>query len=116
MGAQFSQYSDSEDEEDIKNKGEDDIGEIFGTLGKFEKKVEAGTNDTDVYIINKVIDSNKWVCFDEFVHQNGGLLNVPMLYHTDAPLFVIRYWAKLILKIINKLHDVSIILRCLNTK
>jgi hypothetical protein len=39
-----------------------------------------------------------------------------MLYHTDAPLFVIRYWAKLILKIINKLHDVSIILRCLNTK
>ena len=119
MGVQFaSAYSDSDDEEAEKADPNADAekAEIFGTLGKFEKKVEAGTADTDVYIINKVIDSNKWVCFDEFVHQNGGLLNVPMLYHTDAPLYVIRYWAKLILKIISKLHDASIILRCMNTK
>lgn len=53
---------------------------------------------------------------DEFVYQNGGILNIPMFYHTDAPLYIIRHWAKLILQIISKVHDVSIVLRCLNTK
>ena len=43
-------------------------------------------------------------------------MNIPMFYHTDAPLYIIRHWAKLILQIISKVHDVSIVLRCLNTK
>jgi serine/threonine protein kinase len=50
------------------------------------------------------------------VSRNGGILNIPLFYHTDAPLFIIRHWAKIILKIIDKVHDVAIVLRCLNAK
>lgn len=48
--------------------------------------------------------------------RNGGILNIPLFYHTEAPLYIIRHWAKLILQIISKVHDVSVVLRCLNTK
>jgi hypothetical protein len=90
--------------------------DTFELLGTYEKKIGLGVNDKDVYVISRSIDTDKWVCFDDFVHQNGGLLNVPMFYNTDAPLYVIRYWAKLVLQIIHRVHDVSIIMRCLNTR
>jgi hypothetical protein len=47
------------------------------------------------------------------VNKNGGILNIPLFYHTDAPLFIIRHWAKMLLDIIKKVHDVSAVLRCL---
>jgi serine/threonine protein kinase len=50
------------------------------------------------------------------VQKNGGILNIPLFYHTDAPLYIIRHWAKLLLKIIAKVHDVSVVLRSLSTK
>ena len=67
-------------------------------------------------MINKAVDEQEWICLDDFIHKNGGILNIPLFYHTDAPLFIIRHWAKIILKIISKVHDVSVVLRCLNTK
>ncbi len=47
---------------------------------------------------------------------NGGILNIPLFYHTDAPLFIIRHWAQKILQIIHKVHEVSAVLRCLDLK
>jgi len=41
---------------------------------------------------------------------------VPLFYHTDAPLYIIRHWAKLILDLIEKCHDISVVLRSLSTK
>jgi len=50
------------------------------------------------------------------VHKNGGILNIPLFYHTDAPLFIIRHWAQKLLQIISKVHEVSAVLRGLNLK
>lgn len=66
--------------------------------------------------MNKQINEDNWVNLDDFVTKNGGILNIPLFYHTDAPLYIIRHWAKLLLQIIAKVHDVSVVLRCLSTK
>lgn len=89
---------------------------IFNNVGKFEKKIGLSVNEKEVYLVNKAINQKEWINLDEFVTQNGGLLNIPLFYHTDAPLYIIRHWAILILKIISKCHDASIVLRALNTK
>jgi len=49
--------------------------------------------DKDVYVINEQIDPDHWISLAEYVEANGGLLNIPLFYHTNAPLFIIRHWA-----------------------
>lgn len=73
-------------------------------------------NEKEVYVVNKQINDDLWISIDDFVIKNGGILNIPLFYHTDAPLYIVRHWASLMLKIIEKVHDVSVVLRCLNTK
>jgi hypothetical protein len=90
--------------------------DIVMNIGKFEKKIGLSMNEKEIYVINKKIDVDNWINLEDFVHNNGGILNIPLFYHTDAPLFIIRHWAKMILQIIAKVHDVSIVLRCLSTK
>jgi hypothetical protein len=90
--------------------------DIVLNIGKFEKKIGLAMNEKEVYVINKAVNEDTWINLDDFVHENGGILNIPLFYHTDAPLFIVRHWAKIILQIIAKVHDVSIVLRCLNTK
>ena len=90
--------------------------DIVMNIGKFEKKIGLPMNEKEIYVINKKIDVDNWINLEDFVHNNGGILNIPLFYHTDAPLFIIRHWAKMILQIIAKVHDVSIVLRCLSTK
>ena len=109
MGARF-------EEEDEFTPEEQEKMDIIVNLGKFEKKIGLSMNEKEIYVINKRIDENFWINLDDFVHDNGGILNIPLFYHTDAPLFIIRHWAKIILQIIAKVHDVSIVLRLLNTK
>lgn len=105
------------EEQDEYDAMEEDKMDIFMNFGKFEKRVGLAMNDEkEVYIVNKAVDEEEWISIDDFVKKNGGILNIPLFYHTDAPLFIIRHWAKTILKIINKVHDVSIVLRCLSTK
>lgn len=89
---------------------------IFPNLGKFEKKIGLAASDKEIYVVNELIEEDEWISLDEFVERNGGILNIPLFYHTDAPLFIIRYWAQLILEILNKLHDVSVVIRSLNLK
>ena len=110
MGSRF-------EEEDEFTQEEEDAMDVFLNLGKFEKRIGLSMHDEkEIYVVNKTIDEDIWMNLDDFVYRNGGILNIPLFYHTDAPLFIIRHWAKIILKIIDKVHDVSIVLRCLNTK
>ena len=74
------------------------------------------SKDKDVYVINETINSDEWISLFDYVEQNGGLLNIPLFYHTNAPLFIIRYWAQLLFKIVHKLHSMSLVLRTLNLK
>jgi serine/threonine protein kinase len=112
MGARFEE----EDEMDNPNAFAEEDLDIFPNLGKFEKKVGLSVSDKEVFVINKKIDEDSWINLDDFVSKNGGILNIPLFYHTEAPLYIIRHWAKLILQIIQKVHDVSVVLRCLSTR
>ena len=89
---------------------------IFPMIGKFEKKVGLDASDKAIYVVNEQIDEDQWINLDDFVNKNGGILNIPLFYHTDAPLFIIRHWAKMILGIIQRVHDGSAVLRCLNLR
>lgn len=71
--------------------------DVFANIGKFEKKIGLAANDKEIYVINENIDQDQWISLEEFVDRNGGILNIPLFYHTDAPLFIIRYWAKKVL-------------------
>lgn len=99
-------------EEELDPQGMD----IFPNIGKRERRVGPAAGDTEVQVVNELIDGEEWINLDDFVFKNGGILNIPLFYHTDAPLFIIRHWAKMILKIIQKVHDVSVVLRCLHLK
>ena len=78
-----------ENEEEVKEENMD----IFANLGKFEKKIGLAASDKEVYVINEVVNEEEWISLEDFVERNGGILNIPLFYHTDAPLFIIRHWA-----------------------
>jgi len=106
MGAHY------DDEEDLDPERMD----VFPNFGKFEKKIGLAASDKEIFVVNELIDEDKWINLDDFVTKNGGILNIPLFYHTDAPLFIIRHWAKMLLAIIKKVHDVSAVLRCLQLR
>mgnify|MGYP001392223882 CR=1 FL=1 len=81
--------SSFENEEEVKEENMD----IFANLGKFEKKIGLAASDKEVYVINEVVNEEEWISLEDFVERNGGILNIPLFYHTDAPLFTIRHWA-----------------------
>ena len=88
MGAQFE-----EEEENLDTNQMD----IFANIGKFEKKIGLAASDKEIYVVNELIDLDQWISLEDFVDKNGGILNIPLFYHTDAPLFIIRYWAQKVL-------------------
>lgn len=91
MGAQF------QSEEENLNV---DAMDIFPNVGKFEKKIGLAASDKEIYVVNETINEDEWISLEEFTERNGGILNIPLFYHTDAPLFIIRYWAQKLLDII----------------
>ncbi len=107
MGAQF---------EDEVHQLDNSKMDVFANIGKFEKKIGLAASDKEIYVVNENINNDEWICLEDFVHRNGGILNIPLFYHTDAPLFIIRYWAKKVLQIIQKLHEVGVVMRTLNLK
>jgi hypothetical protein len=89
MGARFE-----EDDEMINPDAfNDNELDIFSNIGKFEKKIGLSVNDKEIYVVNKQVNEDDWINLDDFVTQNGGILNIPLFYHTDAPLYIIRHWA-----------------------
>ena len=71
--------------------------DVFPNVGKFEKKIGLAAADKEIYVVNEMVEAEEWISLEEFVGRNGGILNIPVFYHTDAPLFIIRYWAKKVL-------------------
>lgn len=65
----------------------------FKNYGKYEKKLGLEIEDKEVYTISEPIDPELWISFEEFVHNNGGLMNIPLFFRSEAPLYIIRYWA-----------------------
>ena len=51
---------------------EQDKMDIVMNIGKFEKKIGLSVNEKEIYVINKRIDEDVWICIDDFVHSNGG--------------------------------------------
>jgi hypothetical protein len=90
MNCQFDEYEEQQ-KEDENNM------DIFLNIGKFEKKIGLAASDKEVYVVNELINQEEWISLDDFVERNGGILNIPLFYHTDAPLFIIRHWASKIL-------------------
>jgi hypothetical protein len=70
-------------------------------------------SDEEIKVVNELLDPDVWMNLDEFVTKNGGILNIPLFYQTEAPLFIIRHWAKMLLKLIDNVHSYSAVLRCL---
>lgn len=90
--------------------------DVFPNIGKFEKRIGLAASDKEVYVVNEAIDDQEWLSLEDFVFKNGGILNIPLFYHTDAPLFIIRWWASQLLKIMHKIHEVGMVLRTLDLK
>lgn len=101
---------------DDEDELDPEIADIFPMIGKFEKSSGLAASGPEISVVTELINGDQWINLEDFVGKNGGILNIPLFYHTDAPLFIIRHWAQMILKIIEKVHDVSVVLRCLNLK
>jgi hypothetical protein len=74
--------------------------DVLPNVGKRERRIGPDANDIEIQVVNELVNENEWINLDDFVTKNGGILNIPLFYNTDAPLFIIRHWANLILKII----------------
>jgi len=103
MGQQF------EDDEIDERKMD-----VFANVGSLEKKIGLSANDKEIYVVNELVNKDEWISLEDFVQLNGGILNIPLFYHTDAPLFIIRHWAKKLLTIIKKVHEIAVVFRTLD--
>ncbi len=61
----------------------------FKNVGKYEKKLGLEADDKEVYVIDEAIDKEEWISMEDFVQNNGGLLNIPLFYRSEAPLFIV---------------------------
>lgn len=89
MGAQQTHMHGMMETQDL---GQEQV--ITENLGKFEKKIGMSDKDKDVYVVNELTETDEWISLSDYVEQNGGLLNIPLFYHTNAPLYIIRHWAR----------------------
>ena len=81
MGARFEEDNEMHNPDAFK----DEDLEIFSNIGKFEKKIGLSVNEKEIFVVNKQVDEDIWINLDTFVQKNGGILNIPLFYHTDAP-------------------------------
>jgi hypothetical protein len=42
--------------------------DIFPNIGKFEKKIGLSATDKEIWVVNKAVDTDEWICLDDFVH------------------------------------------------
>ena len=52
--------------------------DIIPNIGKSETKVGLTASDTEIRVVNELIDESSWINLDEFVIKNGGILNIPL--------------------------------------
>jgi len=82
----------------------------FKYLAKYEKKVGLDSSEKDVYLINESIDLTKWISLKDLIKENGGLLRIPFLTRTKAVIYIIKYWAQQILKIMLEVQKLGCVL------
>jgi hypothetical protein len=61
----------------------------FENFGKYEKKLGLEADDKEIYVLNESINKGEWISLEEFVENNGGLMNIPLFYKSEAPLYII---------------------------
>jgi len=61
MGARY------EEDENLDMLDEESM-DIFANLGKFEKKIGLSVAEKEVYVVNRLVDDDEWICLDDFVH------------------------------------------------
>ncbi len=72
--------------------------------------------EEEIYIINEKIDNSEFICFDDLLKSNSGLLEIPELSHTDMAFYIVRFWAQKILYILTTLHNMNVSLRYFTLK
>ena len=72
--------------------------------------------EEEIYIINEKIDQNEYMCLDDLLKSNAGLLEIPELSHTDMAFYIVRFWSEKILSILTTLHNMNVTLRYFSLK
>ena len=72
--------------------------------------------EEEIYIINEKIDLNEYMCIDDLLKSNAGLLEIPELSHTDMAFYIVRFWSEKILSILTTLHNMNVTLRYFSLK
>lgn len=67
---------------------------IFENYAIFEKRIGVGAQDKELFVINELINEQKYISFDKLIKENGGLLRIPFLTKTSAITYIIKYWSK----------------------
>lgn len=86
---------------------------MFKNIGFYEKRIGIDTQDKEIYVINEAVDPNKYLSFSDLIYNNGGILRVPFLTKTNAVTYLIKYWGRQILNIINEAHQLGSVLNIL---
>jgi len=82
----------------------------FKYIAKYEKRVGLDSSEKDVYLMNEYIDETKWTSLKDLIRDNGGLLRIPFLTRTKAVIYIIKFWASQILKIMLEVHKLGCVL------
>lgn len=90
---------------------------FFSNIGTFDKKVMLNhKQEEELFFINEKINKEEYICLEEVVKSNGGLLNIPELYETDLVFYIIRFWGLKFLTIFTTLHQQGVCLKYLQLK
>jgi hypothetical protein len=70
--------------------------------------------DQEIYILDETVNLDEYICLEDAIKNNGGLLSVPDLFNTDMVFHMIRFWGKQILKVFVLLHKLNICFKYIN--
>ena len=79
---------------------------MIKNLGKNEKRIGIEASDKEISVINEHIPDN-YINLAELIRDNGGLLRIPFLVKTNAVSYLIKFWGRQILHIINQVHSLG---------
>ncbi len=63
---------------------------ILENLAKYEKKLGVESTDKEIFVMNEMVDSSKYISLSELIQNVGGLLRIPFLTKTNAVSYIIK--------------------------
>ena len=72
--------------------------------------------EEELYIINEKINFGNYISLYSLIKSNGGLLQIPELTNTDMAFYILRYWGKNILNILNCLFKINVCIKYFTAK